>query len=140
MMNREVSRVALRLVETPKETVLRMEKHLLVMGRRETGIEMRERPIPYRSLVVDGKKGKYSCVVTVPEDYQDGRFTVCLLGSLDESMPAEIVDATINGEQCALKDGSIVGVSLKKDKKYKISYTIALKGMYASEVIFHANR
>ncbi|XOQ51902.1 MAG: hypothetical protein ACFWT7_00770 [Succiniclasticum sp.] len=109
-------------------------------GEKGNGNRNAGKTYPYRSLVVDGKKGKYSCVVTVPEDYQDGRFTVCLLGSLDESMPAEIVDATINGEQCALKDGSIVGVSLKKDKKYKISYTIALMGMYASEVIFHANR
>ena len=51
-----------------------------------------------------------------------------------------IISASIDGVDCTIEEGKIVGMRIEKGKTYKISYSVNSTEMFASEVILNAYR
>lgn len=91
-------------------------------------------------IVTDKKMGKYDYVFISNYDENDCDFGIQLCGEANDKYPMEIVDATVIGQDCTIEQGKVVGISLEKGKKYKISCTVKSDSMFASEVIMNAYR
>ena len=52
----------------------------------------------------------------------------------------EILSASVDGVECTIEDGNIIGMRIEKGKTYKISYSVDNAEMFASEVILSAYR
>ena len=94
----------------------------------------------YRTIVTDKTHGKYDCVFTSLYDESDCEFSIRLCGEAADKYPIDIISATINGQDCIVREGTIVGIQIEKGKTYKISYSVNIKEMFASEVILNAYR
>lgn len=103
------------------------------------------KPVPlsgmrFRTVVTDKAHGKYDCIFTSLYDENDCEFFIRLYGEAADKYPIEILDATIDGAKCIVREGKIVGMRIEKGKTYKISYTVNSTEMFASEVVLNANR
>ncbi len=95
--------------------------------------------IRYR-VISAGGAGKYDCVFTSLYDAPNCDFSVQMCGDSGDKYPLEIVNASVSGKSCSIKDGKVVGLALKKGKQYKLSYAVNQEGLFASEVCINANR
>ena len=57
-----------------------------------------------------------------------------------DKYPVDILSASIDGVECTVQEGKIVGMRIEKGKTYKISYSVNSTEMFASEVILSAYR
>lgn len=94
----------------------------------------------YRTVVTDKAHGKYDCIFTSQYDENDCEFAIRLCGEAADKYPVDIISASIDGSDCAVEDGKIVGMKIEKGKTYKISYSVESTEMFASEVILNAYR
>ncbi len=94
----------------------------------------------YRTVVTDKTSGKYDCIFTSQYDESDCEFAIRLCGEAADKYPIEIKSASIDGVDCEVVKGKIVGMKIEKGKTYKISYSVNSSEMFASEVILSANR
>lgn len=94
----------------------------------------------YRTMVTDKASRKYDCIFTSLYDESDCEFAIRLCGEAADKYHVEILSASIDGDQCAIEDGKIIGMKIEKDKTYKISYSVDSAEMFASEVILRAYR
>ena len=94
----------------------------------------------YRTVVTDKVCGKYDCFFTSLYDENDCEFSIRLCGEAADKYPVDIISASIDGVDCDIQDGKIVGMRIEKGKTYKISYSVNSTEMFASEVILNAYR
>ena len=94
----------------------------------------------YRTVVTNKASGKYDCIFTSQYDENDCEFAIRLCGEAADKYPVEILNASIDGVSCEIKDGKIVGMKIAKGQTYKISYSVNNSEMFASEVILSAYR
>ncbi len=94
----------------------------------------------YRTVVTDKANGKYDCIFTSQYNESDCEFAIRLCGEAADKYPVDIISASIDGSDCVVEDGKIVGMKIEKGKTYKISYTVESTEMFASEVILNAYR
>ncbi len=94
----------------------------------------------YRTVVTDKNGGKYDCIFTSQYDENDCEFAIRLCGEAADKYPVDIITASIDGVDCTIEDGKIVGMKIEKGKTYKISYSVDSTEMFASEVILSAYR
>lgn len=94
----------------------------------------------YRTVVTDKTRGKYDCIFTSLYDESNCEFAIRLCGEAADKYPVEILSASIDGIECTIDDGKIIGMKIEKDKTYKISYSVDSLEMFASEVILSAYR
>ena len=94
----------------------------------------------YRTVVTDKNSGKYDCIFTSQYDENDCEFAIRLCGEAADKYPVDIITASIDGVDCTIEDGKIVGMKIEKGKTYKISYSVDSTEMFASEVILSAYR
>ena len=94
----------------------------------------------YRTVVTDKNGGKYDCIFTSQYDENNCEFAIRLCGEAADKYPVDIIGASIDGVNCTIEDGKIVGMKIEKDKTYKISYSVNSTEMFASEVILSAYR
>lgn len=94
----------------------------------------------YRTVVTDKSHGKYDCIFTSQYDENDCEFAIRLCGEAADKYPVKIISASIDGSDCVVEDGKIVGMKIEKGKTYKISYSVENTEMFASEVILNAYR
>lgn len=106
-------------------------------------VVLRKKPLSgmrFIPIVSDKKMGKYDYIFISNYDEKDCEFGIRLCGEANDKYPMEIVEATVLGQDCKIEQGKIVGISLEKGKKYKISCTVKSDSMFASEVIMNAYR
>ena len=94
----------------------------------------------YHTVVTNKVSGKYDCIFTSQYDENDCEFSICMCGEATDKYPVDILSASIDGVECTVQDGKIVGMKIEKGKTYKISYSVNSTEMFASEVILNANR
>lgn len=94
----------------------------------------------YRTVVTDKSHGKYDCIFTSQYDENDCEFAIRLCGEAADKYPVDIISASIDGDECVIEDGKIIGMKIEKGKTYKISYSVESTEMFASEVILYAYR
>ena len=94
----------------------------------------------YRTVVTDKASGKYDCIFTSLYDESNCEFAIRLCGEAADKYPVEILSASVDGVQCMIEDGKIIGMKIEKDRTYKISYSVDSAEMFASEVILSAYR
>lgn len=94
----------------------------------------------YRTVVTNKVTGKYDCIFTSQYDENDCEFAIRLCGEAADKYPVDILSASIDGVECTVQDGKIVGMKIEKGKTYKISYSVNSTEMFASEVILSAYR
>lgn len=94
----------------------------------------------YRTVVTDKTGGRYDCIFTSQYDENDCEFAIRLCGEAADKYPVDIITASIDGVNCAIQNGKIVGMQIEKGKTYKISYSVKNTEMFASEVILSAYR
>lgn len=94
----------------------------------------------YTNIVRSKREGLYTCVFKSLYDENNCELQIRLCGESNDKYPVEIIDASINGKPCTVKNGSIVGLSLSKGSKYTISYRVNKHTLFASEVIVNAYR
>ena len=94
----------------------------------------------YRTVVTDKNGGKYDCIFTSQYDENDCEFAIRLCGEAADKYPVDIITASIDGVDCTIEEGKIVGMRIEKGKTYKISYSVDSTEMFASEVILSAYR
>ena len=63
-----------------------------------------------------------------------------MYGESTDKYPVNIISAKIENEKCKVKNGKIIGLSLKKGKKYIIKCKLNINELFSSEVILIANR
>ena len=91
-------------------------------------------------MVTDKFSGKYDCIFTSQYDENDCEFSIRLCGEAADKYPIDIISASIDGINCVIQGGKIVGIRIEKGKTYKISYSVNSSEMFASEVILSAYR
>lgn len=94
----------------------------------------------YRTVVTNKADGRYDCIFTSQYDENDCEFAIRLCGEAADKYPIDITSASIDGTECTVVDGKIVGMKIEKGKTYKISYSVDSHEMFASEVILNAYR
>ena len=94
----------------------------------------------YRTVVTDKAHGKYDCIFTSLYDEENCEFAIRLCGEAADKYPVDITHASVNGNECTVENGKIIGIAIEKDKTYKISYSVDSAEMFASEVILSAYR
>lgn len=94
----------------------------------------------YRTVVTDKVGGKYDCIFTSQYDENDCEFAIRLCGEAADKYPIDIISASIDGVNCTVEEGKIVGMKIEKGKTYKVSYSVNSTVMFASEVILSAYR
>ena len=94
----------------------------------------------YRTVVTDKVNGKYDCIFTSQYDENNCDFAIRLCGEATDKYPVKILSASVDGGDCMIEDGKIVGMKIEKGKTYKISYSVDNTEMFASEVILNAYR
>ena len=94
----------------------------------------------YRTVVTNKVTGKYDCIFTSQYDENDCEFAIRLCGEAADKYPIDILSASIDGVECTVQNGKIVGIKIEKGKTYKISYSVNSTEMFASEVIMSAYR
>lgn len=94
----------------------------------------------YHTVVTNKVSGKYDCIFTSQYDENDCEFSIRMCGEATDKYPVDILSASIDGVECTVQDGKIVGMKIEKGKTYKISYSVNSTEMFASEVILNANR
>ena len=94
----------------------------------------------YKNIVVDKKAGKYDIIFDSLYDEDNCELIVRQYGEGTDKYPINITSATVNGANCIVDNGKIIGLSIKKGQKYKVSYQISLKELFSSEVIVNAYR
>ena len=94
----------------------------------------------YRTVVTNKANGKYDCIFTSQYDENDCEFAIRLCGEAADKYPVDILSASIDGVDCTVQEGKIVGMRIEKGKTYKISYSVNSTEMFASEVILSAYR
>lgn len=94
----------------------------------------------YRVIVTDKINGKYDCIFTSLYDENDCEFAIRLCGEAADKYPVDIISASIDGVDCVVQKGMVVGLRIEKGKKYKISYSVNSTEMFASEVVLSAYR
>lgn len=94
----------------------------------------------YRTVVTDKTSGKYDCIFTSLYDESNCEFAIRLCGEAADKYPVEILSASVDGVECTIEDGNIIGMRIEKGKTYKISYSVDNAEMFASEVILSAYR
>ncbi len=94
----------------------------------------------YRTVVTDKIGGKYDCIFTSQYDESDCEFAIRLCGEAADKYPVDIISASVNGVDCVIQEGKIVGMKIETGKTYKISYSVDSSEMFASEVILNAYR
>ena len=94
----------------------------------------------YKNIVVDKRQGRYDVVFTSLYDEAKCELLLRQYGESTDKYPITILSASMNGDPCEVKDGKIIGFSLSKGKKYKITYQVSMKELFASEVIINAYR
>ena len=94
----------------------------------------------YRTVVTNKANGKYDCIFTSQYDENDFEFAIRLCVEAEDKYPIDILSASIDGVDCTVQDGKIVGMRIENGKTYKISYSVNSTEMFASEVILSAYR
>ena len=94
----------------------------------------------YRTVITDKYSGKYDCIFTSQYDEDNCEFAIRLCGEAADKYPVDIIGASIDGVNCSIEEGKIVGMKIEKGKTYKISYSVNSTEMFASEVILSAYR
>ena len=94
----------------------------------------------YRTVVTNKADGKYDCIFTSLYDESNCEFSIRLCGEAADKYPIDIIAATIDGVDCTIEEGKIMGMKIEKGKTYKISYSVNSNEMFASEVILNAYR
>jgi hypothetical protein len=94
----------------------------------------------YRTVVTNKASGEYDCIFTSQYDEDDCEFAIRLCGEAADKYPVDIISASIDGADCTIEDGKIVGMKINKGTTYKISYSVNSDEMFASEVILSAYR
>ena len=94
----------------------------------------------YRTVVTDKAAGKYVCIFTSQYDEANCEFAIRICGEAADKYPVDITSASIDGVDCTIEDGKIVGMRIENGKTYKISYSVDSNEMFASEVILNAYR
>ena len=94
----------------------------------------------YRTVVTNKAGGKYDCIFTSQYDENDCEFAIRLCGEAADKYPVDIISASIDGVDCTIEEGKIIGMKIEKGKTYKISYSVNSTEMFASEVILSAYR
>lgn len=94
----------------------------------------------YRTMVTNKANGRYDCIFTSQYDENDCEFAIRLCGEAADKYPVDILSASIDGVECTVEEGKIVGMKIEKGKTYKISYSVNSAEMFASEVILSAYR
>ena len=94
----------------------------------------------YRTVVTDKNSGKYDCIFTSQYNESNCEFAIRLCGEAADKYPVDIIGASIDGVNCTIEDGKIVGMKIEKGRTYKISYSVNSTEMFASEVILSAYR
>lgn len=94
----------------------------------------------YRTVVTDKRSGKYDCIFTSQYNENDCELAIRLCGEAADKYPVDIISASIDGVDCTINEGKIVGMRIEKGKTYKISYSVNSTEMFASEVILSAYR
>lgn len=94
----------------------------------------------YRTVVTNKADGKYDCIFTSLYDESNCEFSIRLCGEAADKYPVDIISATIDGVDCTIEEGKIMGMKIEKGKTYKISYSVNSNEMFASEVILNAYR
>ena len=94
----------------------------------------------YRTVVTDKANGQYDCIFTSQYDENDCEFAIRLCGEAADKYPIDIISASIDGVDCTIEEGKIVGMKIEKGKVHKISYSVDSTEMFASEVILSAYR
>lgn len=94
----------------------------------------------YRTVVTNKATGQYDCIFTSQYDENDCEFAIRICGEAADKYPIDILSASIDGKECTVQDGKIIGMQIEKGKTHKISYSVDSKELFASEVILSAYR
>lgn len=94
----------------------------------------------YRTVVTDKASGNYDCIFNSLYDEDNCEFAIRLCGEAADKYPVDILSASVDGVECTIEDGKIIGLKIEKNKTYKISYSVDSAEMFASEVILSAYR
>ena len=94
----------------------------------------------YRNIMVDKKNGLYDCIFQSPVNEKKCDFGVNIVGERTDSYPLTIMSASVNGQECVVKQGKAVDIKLEKGKGYKVRYRVDMTESFACEVIVDAYR
>lgn len=96
--------------------------------------------IQYRFFVVDKSKGHYVVSFTSPYDESDCEMSVRLIDDSGGKSKINIIGCKMNGISCEVKDNTIVGISLFKDRPARFELYTDLSRLFACEVNLYAYR
>ena len=86
-------------------------------------------------------KNKGIDIVFVSKFNEDNcELSIKQLGLNNDRYDVEIINASINGQPCAVKDGVVSNIAIKEGVKYKISCELNTEERFSSEVIINAIR
>lgn len=94
----------------------------------------------YRTVVTNKTNGEYDCIFTSKHTEDNCEFAIRMCGESTDKYPISIVSAVIDGKECEIQDGKIIGIKIQEGETYKISYRVNSSEMFASEVILNAYR
>lgn len=94
----------------------------------------------YRNVVRNAASGEYTCMFTSAYDENNCEVQIRQCGEATDKYPLEIISASIAGVPCEVKNGKIIGLSIKNGTTYRIDYEVSKSEMFASEVIVNACR
>ncbi len=117
------------------------EEKPLEDGKKETAYKKEALSgIMYRNIMVDKKNGLYDCIFQSPVNEKKCDFGVNIVGERTDSYPLTIMSASVNGQECVVKQGKAVDIKLEKGKVYKVRYRVDMTESFACEVIVDAYR
>ena len=96
--------------------------------------------IKFSNVVVDKSKGRFDIIFNSLYDENNCDLEIKMYGESTDKYPVNIISAKIENEKCKVKNGKIIGLSLKKGKKYIIKCKLNINELFSSEVILIANR
>lgn len=95
----------------------------------------------YRNIVLNKKNGEYKCVFESEYSENNCDFGIYVIGEGSrDRFSVSIIEGYVNGQRKEIKDGKIVGISIKKGEKYDVKYKVNSKEMIAVEVELNAYR
>ena len=94
----------------------------------------------YRTVVTNKTNGEYDCIFTSKHTEDNCEFAIRMCGESSDKYPISIINASIDGNECEIQDGKIIGIKIENGITYKISYRVNSSEMFASEVILNAYR
>lgn len=94
----------------------------------------------YKFIVTDKNQGEYVVKFISAYDEDNCEMTIRQFGAAEDKYPVSIKSATVNGNECMVKEGKIVNFKLVAEEKYTVSCKVDVKTMFAGEVVMYAYR